>query len=33
MLLLSSVNVDPDEALAESGQELIEKKLSKLEAM
>lgn len=33
MLLLSSINVDPDEALAESGQELIEKKLSKLEAM
>lgn len=33
MLLLSTMNVDPDEALAESGQELIEKKLSKLEAM
>jgi hypothetical protein len=32
-LLLSSINVDPEEALAESGQELIEKKLSKVEAM
>jgi hypothetical protein len=32
-LLLSSINVDPDEALSESGQELIEKKLSKTEAM
>ncbi len=32
-LLLSSVNVDPDEALSESGQDLIEKKLSKTEAM
>ncbi|MDT4899535.1 MAG: hypothetical protein QOJ78_465 [Pseudonocardiales bacterium] len=32
-LLLSSVNVDPDEALSDSGQDLIEKKLSKTEAM
>jgi hypothetical protein len=32
-LLLSSINVDTDEALADSGQELIEKKLSKVEAM
>ena len=32
-LLLSSINVDPDEALAESGQDLIEKKLSKVESM
>ena len=32
-LLLSSINVDPEEALSDSGQELIEKKLSKVEAM
>jgi Domain of unknown function (DUF4157) len=32
-LLLSSINVDTDEALSDSGQDLIEKKLSKAEAM
>ena len=31
--LLSSINVTDDEALSDSGQELIEKKLSKMEAM
>lgn len=31
--LLSSINVTDDEALADSGQDLIEKKLSKMEAM
>ncbi len=31
--LLSSINIDPDEALAPSGQVLIEQKLSKAEAM
>ena len=31
--LLSAINVDPDEALSDSGQDLIEKKLSKAEAM
>lgn len=32
-LLLSSINVDPDEALSESGQDLVERKLSKVESM
>lgn len=32
-MLLSAINIDPDQALAASGQTLIEKKLSKAEAM
>ena len=32
-MLLSSINVTPEEALAPTGQDLIEKKLSKAEAM
>lgn len=32
-VLLSSINIDPDQALADSGQDMIEKKLSKAESM
>lgn len=32
-MLLASINVTPEEAVSDSGQELIEKKLSKLEAL